>query len=71
MTSTCRPRPIRVVAGRPLSLTYSSSLPGTAVYARHNKFDLRREMATVIELSLRETLSEVRADSPAAAQLAA
>ena len=29
----------------------------TAVYARWDKFGLRREMATVIERSLRETLS--------------
>jgi hypothetical protein len=28
----------------------------TAVYARWDKFDLRREMATVVERSLRETL---------------
>jgi hypothetical protein len=28
----------------------------TAVYARWDKFDLRREMATVLERSLRETL---------------
>jgi hypothetical protein len=28
----------------------------TAIYARWDKFDLRREMATVIERSLRETL---------------
>jgi integrase len=39
----------------------------TAVYARWNKFDLRREMAMVIERSLRETLSE----TPEAALLAA
>jgi integrase len=30
----------------------------TAVYARWDKFDLRREMAMVIEHSLRETLSD-------------
>ena len=30
----------------------------TAVYARWNKFGLRREMATVVERSLRETLAE-------------
>jgi len=29
----------------------------TAVYARWDKFDLRREMTMVIEQSLRETLS--------------
>ena len=29
----------------------------TAIYARWDKFDLRREMATVIERSLRETLN--------------
>ena len=28
----------------------------TAVYARWDKFDLRREMATAVEQSLRETL---------------
>jgi integrase len=39
----------------------------TAVYARWDKFDLRREMAMVIEQSLRETLAE----TPQAAQLAA
>lgn len=39
----------------------------TAVYARWDKFDLRREMAMVIERSLRETLTE----GPEAAQLAA
>ncbi|MDE5446459.1 integrase arm-type DNA-binding domain-containing protein [Bradyrhizobium sp. CSA207] len=39
----------------------------TAVYARWDKFDLRREMAMVIERSLRETLTE----RPEAAQLAA
>ncbi|RZN26987.1 integrase family protein [Bradyrhizobium sp. Leo121] len=37
----------------------------TAVYARWDKFDLRREMATVIERSLRETLTE----TPQVAQL--
>ena len=36
----------------------------TAVYARWDKFDLRREMASVIEQSLRETLTE----TPEAAQ---
>ena len=30
----------------------------TAVYARWDKFDLRREMAMVVEQSLRETLSD-------------
>jgi hypothetical protein len=30
----------------------------TAVYARWDKFGLRREMARVIERSLRETLAE-------------
>jgi integrase len=30
----------------------------TAVYARWDKFDLRREMAMVIERSLRETLDD-------------
>ena len=35
----------------------------TAVYARWDKFDLRREMATVVERSLRETLN----DEPATA----
>jgi len=30
----------------------------TAVYARWDKFDLRREMALVIERSLRETLDD-------------
>jgi integrase len=30
----------------------------TAVYARWDRFDLRREMAMVIEQSLRETLSD-------------
>jgi hypothetical protein len=30
----------------------------TAVYARWDKFGLRREMATVVEQSLRETLAE-------------
>jgi integrase len=39
----------------------------TAIYARWDKFDLRREMAMVIERSLRETLTE----TPEAAQLAA
>jgi integrase len=39
----------------------------TAIYARWDKFDLRREMAMVIERSLRETLSE----TPEAALLAA
>jgi integrase len=39
----------------------------TAVYARWDKFDLRREMVMVIEQSLRETLTE----TPQAAQLAA
>jgi hypothetical protein len=39
----------------------------TAVYARRDKFDLRREMARVVEQSLRDTLSE----TPEAAQLAA
>jgi integrase len=38
----------------------------TAIYARWDKFDLRREMAMVIERSLRETLTE-----PEAAQIAA
>jgi integrase len=39
----------------------------TAVYARWDKFDLRREMAMVIERSLRETLTK----TPEAAALAA
>ncbi|WP_426609351.1 tyrosine-type recombinase/integrase [Bradyrhizobium sp. McL0616] len=39
----------------------------TAVYARWDKFDLRREMAMVIERSLRETLE----DKPEVARLAA
>ncbi len=30
----------------------------TAIYARWDKFGLRREMATVVERSLRETLAE-------------
>ena len=30
----------------------------TAVYARWDKFDVRRQMATVIEQSLRETLGD-------------
>jgi hypothetical protein len=30
----------------------------TAIYARWDKFDLKREMALVIEQSLRETLNE-------------
>jgi hypothetical protein len=34
----------------------------TAIYARWDKFSLRREMAMVVERSLRETL----ADQPAA-----
>jgi hypothetical protein len=38
-----------------------------AVYARWDKFELRREMATMIERSLRETLTE----TPEAVQLAA
>ena len=33
----------------------------TAVYARWDKFDLRREMATAVELSLRETLDSAPA----------
>jgi integrase len=43
----------------------------TAVYARWDKFDLRREMAVVIERSLRETLTETAENKPEAAQLAA
>ena len=43
----------------------------TSIYARWDKFDLRREMATVIEQSLRETLSETPGERPEAAQLAA
>jgi hypothetical protein len=39
----------------------------TAVYARWDKFDLRRELAMVIERSLRETLTE----TPEPVQLAA
>jgi hypothetical protein len=43
----------------------------TSIYARWDKFDLRREMATVIERSLRETLSETPGERPEPAQLAA
>ncbi|WMT76049.1 integrase family protein [Bradyrhizobium sp. Ash2021] len=43
----------------------------TAVYARWEKFGLRREMAMVIERSLRETLDETPEDKPEAALLAA
>ena len=39
----------------------------TAVYAQWDKFDLRREMARVVEQSLRETLTE----TPEPAALAA
>jgi hypothetical protein len=39
----------------------------TAVYAPWDKFDLRREMATVVERSLRETLD----GEPAATKVAA
>src|SRR5215831_3497253 len=39
----------------------------TAVYARWDKFDLRREMAMVIEQSLRETLTESSEAPPLAA----
>ncbi|WP_316193015.1 hypothetical protein [Bradyrhizobium sp. SZCCHNRI1029] len=43
----------------------------TAVYASWDKFGLRREMATVIERSVREMLSEKQGNKPEAAQLAA
>jgi integrase len=44
----------------------------TAVYARWDKFDLRREMAMVIERSLRQTLTETPGSSqPAPDRLAA
>jgi integrase len=43
----------------------------TAIYARWDKFDLRREMAMVIERSLRETLAETADDKTEAEQLAA
>ena len=43
----------------------------TSIYARWDKFELRREMATVIEQSLRETLSKTPGGRPEAAQLAA
>jgi integrase len=39
----------------------------TSIYARWDKFDLRREMAQVVERSLRETSTE----TPEAARLAA
>jgi integrase len=39
----------------------------TAVYARWDKFHLRREMATVVERSLRETLTETPEAVPLAA----
>ena len=43
----------------------------TAVYARWDKFGLRREMATVVERSLRETLTETLTETSEAAPLAA
>jgi integrase len=43
----------------------------TAIYARWGRFELRREMAMVIERSLRETLSETQDDKAEAPQLAA
>jgi integrase len=39
----------------------------TAVYARWDKFDLRREMATVVEQSLRETLNDAPSEAVKAA----
>jgi integrase len=39
----------------------------TAVYARWDKFDLRREMATVVEQSLRETLNDEPSEAVKAA----
>ena len=35
----------------------------TAVYARWDKFDLRREMATAVERSLRETLNDAPSEA--------
>ena len=35
----------------------------TAVYARWDKFDLRREMATAVEGSLRETLNDAPSEA--------
>jgi len=43
----------------------------TAVYARWDKFNLQREMAMVVERSLRGTLNETQDDKPEAALLAA
>jgi hypothetical protein len=40
-------------------------------YARWGRFDLRREMAMVIERSLRETLAETADDQPGEIKLVA
>ena len=63
--TTCGARRRRSSTGKATRLSRSarcSRIPAralTAVYARWDKFDLRREMAMVIERSLRETLDGV------------